>query len=148
MTEGGTGVGRAGPRAVVAYDGSAASDRALRFALDLTQRLDGEVWVVHALIGPSTIIEPRTDEERATEPHAIESGLQALQRKVDPEGRFFHFEVREGPAADVILAVAREVRADFLVVGTRGLRGASRMLLGSVSQAVVARAPCPVTIVP
>jgi hypothetical protein len=54
--------------------------------------------------------------------------------------------VREGQAADVLLAEAR--KADLLVVGSRGLGGFRALLLGSVSQQCARHAACPVMIVP
>jgi nucleotide-binding universal stress UspA family protein len=53
-----------------------------------------------------------------------------------------------GDPANVALKVAREADADLLVVGRRGLGGLSRLLLGSVSEKIVARAHCTVTAVP
>ena len=135
-------------RIVVGYDGSDPSVRALRFALGTLSAPDGEVWVVHAALAPSTVAEPRTDEEQGTESGAIDHSLRALEAEVDPAGRRVHVWTRDGAPAPTILAAAEEVRADLIVLGTRGLRGASRLLLGSVSIDVVRHARCPVTVVP
>jgi nucleotide-binding universal stress UspA family protein len=132
-------------RIVVAYDGSESSVRAARFALDA---LTGEVWIVHAADPPRTVAEPRTEEEQGSETDAIEQGLRVLQSAEDPSGRRLHVWIREGNASKVILAAASEVGADLIVVGTRGLRGASRLLLGSVSAEIVLRSGRPVTVVP
>jgi nucleotide-binding universal stress UspA family protein len=53
----------------------------------------------------------------------------------------------EGPPADVLLAVATDVNADLLVVGNRGMTGATRFLLGSVANTVSHHAPCDVLVV-
>ncbi len=55
--------------------------------------------------------------------------------------------IAEGNAAAEIVRVAREEKADLIVVGARGLGGLQRLLLGSVSEKVLAAAPCPVLIV-
>ena len=47
------------------------------------------------------------------------------------------------PAAEVI-AVAKEVPCDLIVMGTHGRTGLARVLLGSVTEEVTRRAPCPV----
>jgi nucleotide-binding universal stress UspA family protein len=52
--------------------------------------------------------------------------------------------VDEGIAADVILSFAREREADLIVMGTHGLRGFDRLMLGSVTDRVMRAAPCPV----
>jgi uncharacterized protein len=140
--------GGRGLRIVVAYDGSDASARAARFALGPLGGENGEVWIVHAADPPRAVAEPRTEEEQGSEVVAIERGLRAIQAEVDPSGRRVRLWIREGPAPTVIVEAALEVNADLIVVGTRGLRGASRLLLGSVSAEVVARSGRPVAVVP
>ena len=49
--------------------------------------------------------------------------------------------------SDEIVKVAEEVRAGLIVMGSRGLGGVRRTLMGSVSDAVVRHAHCPVLIV-
>jgi nucleotide-binding universal stress UspA family protein len=55
--------------------------------------------------------------------------------------------VTDAPPAPAILARARKLRARTIVVGSRGLGAVGRLLLGSVSRAVVRRARCPVLVV-
>ena len=133
-------------RIVVAYDGSEPSARAVRFALDAG--MAGEVWIVHATDPPRTVAEPRTDEEQGSEAGAIEGGLRAIQSTANTAARPVHVWVREGKPAAVILAAAAEADASLIVVGTRGLRGAGRLLLGSVSNEVVIHSRWPVAVVP
>lgn len=52
--------------------------------------------------------------------------------------------VESGDTGDVILRTAEEVEADLIVMGTHGRRGLSRLVMGSVAEFVVRRAPCPV----
>ena len=54
---------------------------------------------------------------------------------------------RVGDAADAILDVAEEQRADLIVVGHKGMTGATRFLLGSIPNKVSHHAPCSVLIV-
>jgi universal stress protein E len=54
--------------------------------------------------------------------------------------------VVEGVPADVILRLAGELPAKLIVIGTAGLTGIRRMLLGSVAEEVVRRAPCSVLV--
>jgi nucleotide-binding universal stress UspA family protein len=135
-------------RIVVAYDGSESSVRATRFALRFIAGDGAEIWIVHATDPPRTVAEPRTEEEQGSETTAIEQGLRAIQSVADPSGRRLHVWVREGRAATIVLEAAAEVNADLIVVGTRGLRGASRLLLGSVSTEVLSHSRRPVTVVP
>jgi nucleotide-binding universal stress UspA family protein len=70
---------------------------------------------------------------------------EALERTEAPvshiavERRF-----EEGNPPDVIVAVADEVRADLIVMGTHGYKGLSHAVMGSVAEQVVRKAPCPV----
>jgi nucleotide-binding universal stress UspA family protein len=52
--------------------------------------------------------------------------------------------VREGYPASVIQEEAREENADMIVMGSRGLSGLKHLLLGSIAERVVQKAPCPV----
>lgn len=54
------------------------------------------------------------------------------------------FVVRYGVAPGQILDVAAEISPDLIVMGTHGLTGLDRFLMGSVAEKVVRRAPCPV----
>ena len=56
-------------------------------------------------------------------------------------------EILEGKAAQVILELAQEWRADLIVMGSHGKTGFSKLLLGSVSLAVTSHASCSVLIV-
>jgi len=52
--------------------------------------------------------------------------------------------VREGYAATAIVDEATECGADLIVIGTHGLSGFKHLLLGSIAERVVQKAPCPV----
>jgi len=52
--------------------------------------------------------------------------------------------VREGYPATVIIEEATTQRADLIVIGTHGHTGLKHLLLGSIAERVVQKAPCPV----
>lgn len=64
-----------------------------------------------------------------------------------PDGVDLDSEVMAGDPADRITAAAEEREADLVVAATHGRSGPSRLVLGSVSEALVRRAPCPVLVV-
>jgi nucleotide-binding universal stress UspA family protein len=76
-----------------------------------------------------------------------ESGEKQLQEFVE---NHTHDELRPervvqvGVAADSILSFAQSQKADVIVMGTHGRRGFDRLMLGSVTDRVMRRAPCPV----
>ena len=135
-------------RLLVGYDGSEASYRAVQWALRIARWGGAAVFVVHAATAPPTVMEPRTDEEQFSEVDAIGGTLRDFMADAARDGIQLEAGSREGPPVEVLLAAADEVHADWILVGTRGLRGASRALLGSVSGALVERARLPVTVVP
>jgi nucleotide-binding universal stress UspA family protein len=55
--------------------------------------------------------------------------------------------LRVGNAAPEIVALAEEIEAGLIVMGSRGQGGIRRALIGSVSDAVVRHAHCPVLVV-
>src|SRR4029079_5134329 len=57
-------------------------------------------------------------------------------------------KLRDGDPATETVGMARELRADLIVMGTSGRSGFSRWVLGSVAETVLRRAPCPVLTVP
>ena len=56
--------------------------------------------------------------------------------------------LREGAVAGQILEMARSLPADLLVMGTHGQGGLERLVLGSVTESVLRKAPCPVLTIP
>ena len=52
--------------------------------------------------------------------------------------------VMEGDPVDMILRAAEETHSDMIVMGTHGRTALARLLLGSVAEAVLRKAPCPV----
>ena len=62
-------------------------------------------------------------------------------------GRVTQAHLRMGKAAAEIVDLAEELGAGLVVVGSRGLGGIRRALMGSVSDSVVRHAHCPVLVV-
>jgi nucleotide-binding universal stress UspA family protein len=69
--------------------------------------------------------------------------MQAEGAKVPVE----HQLLFVGDPAEEILRVAQAVKADLVVLGTHGRTGLGRLLMGSVAEQIVRRAPCPVVTV-
>ena len=77
--------------------------------------------------------------------------LANMARFIDAEaapGVVIDATIREGTAAGEILDAAVELDADLLVIGTHGRSGFERLVLGSVAEKVLRKAPCPVLAVP
>src|SRR5262245_59069946 len=82
----------------------------------------------------------------------VQEDLAALKEQLfkvkcpDPAVRVAH-RLEDGDPARAIVQVAREVPCDLIILGTHGRRGLARLLMGSVAEQVVRKAPCPVVTV-
>ena len=113
---------------IVATDGSPTADRAARKGLDLARKVGASATLV--FVG-----HPSTGEA------VLKDTLEGMGEGVDAKLR-----VVGGDPADKIIDVAESERADLIVVGNKGLTGASRFLLGSIPQKVLEHARCDVLI--
>ncbi len=124
-------LGESGHRVVVGYDGSPAARHAVAFALEYADRHDLEVLVVTV-----------HDDD------AVPSGL--LPVALDPVPGYGHVPLATtlltGHPAEQLVRLSEDAR--LIVVGSRGRGGFRGLLLGSVSQAVLQHATCPVAVVP
>jgi nucleotide-binding universal stress UspA family protein len=138
----------AGDRVVVGTDGSPEAAAAVQVAAGEAQRLGVALEVVHAWQEPAVVWAVRVPPDlgsatRAREQRVLEASTSGLEQ--DYPGLDVHRRLLETHAAAALLAEADSAR--LLVVGSRGLHGVARMLLGSTSHAVVLHSPCPVLVV-
>lgn len=138
-------------RVVVGADGSEGSARAVAHAVAEAATVGGAVTVVTAwtveVDEGIVVTEPGPRSERV-EQRLRESTLAARKHaRAEHPDVPIEVVVRQGRAADSLLAVAAEKDADLVVVGSRGRGGFAGLLLGSVSRTVVQQAKCPVSIV-
>ena len=76
-----------------------------------------------------------------------EAVLARAARELEAEGVEVETHAQEGDPADVIIKVAEELGADLIVVGSRGLTGLQRFMLGSVSSKLSHHAPTSLMVV-
>lgn len=130
-----------GPRVIVGYDGSAASDVALDVATEEAFTRGLPLSVVCALEPPLGGPVHLSSQRGAAEAALADAANRAAE--VLGAGGVTDELVVGSPSARLVGACRP---GDLLVVGTHGHRPVARMLLGSVSAAAVAHAPCPVLV--
>lgn len=152
-------------RILVALDGSDNSTRASQAAIELAEKLKAELIIVHAIIPPALyyhteissegpVIEPPTHEKE------IDFYLEYSRRvghdiiiPTESEAKKHSITVKTdlleapGSVVETIVNQAAKENADLIIVGTRGLGGFKKLLLGSVSSGVVDHAHCPVLVI-
>ena len=124
-------------------DFSHTSDAAMPMATSLARDTGATLLVVHIEEPPLAygggemyygIPEPATED------------LQKMLKKVVPTDPAVPVEHRlvTGDPATVVVDLAEKEGVDMIVMGTHGRTGLTRILMGSVAEAIVRRAPCPV----
>jgi nucleotide-binding universal stress UspA family protein len=141
---------------VVATDGSEGAARAVALAADIARRFDATLHIVHVLEGygrEDEALECRADsahaavfETRAASGGAIVRGAREQAQALGVAR--LETETRTGPVAETIMEIARDEKADAIVVGKRGHGRLAGLVLGSVSQKIACEARCPVVIAP
>jgi nucleotide-binding universal stress UspA family protein len=142
---------------IAACDFSPLGDQALREALLACARHPSAVLhvITVAAEGPSGVILPGPDGHFISHDEARERLQAVVAQLVDdfvaqgPALPMEHIAIylAAGVPSERIIALATAVDADLIVLGTHGRRGVGRMLLGSVAEEVVRRAPCGVFVI-
>jgi nucleotide-binding universal stress UspA family protein len=141
-----------GIRVLLATDGSDHALDAARFAvtaLDPASVRDVTVLSVITPLQPGlTSVSPAIWEELAAAADTAANGaVQAAAGVLGPRFGAVKSIVVRGAAAFEIVRIAEEEAASLIVIGSRGWGGFRSLLLGSVSDAVLHRASCPVLVV-
>jgi len=132
---------------LVATDFGDSSDRALDLAVELAQKFAAALTIVHSWEAPiysygGALYEPVdfvASIEQAVRKHLNEAVMDLRKRVPNANSA-----LRTGPPWEEVLAAAKELHADLIVLGTHGRRGLNRALLGSVAEKVVRMAEVPV----
>jgi len=139
-------------RIAVTIDGSPNSEDALGEAIDLANRYGSELTIltvapivpVYMPSGNSYMATPISQSDTAQYRALVDAAVKRAQN----EGVSAVTGVcQEGVVVDEILAFLETHPVDLVVVGSRGLSATKRLLIGSVSSALVTHAPCPVLVV-
>ncbi len=141
-------------RILLATDGSEEATMAARTAADIAEKTGSELHVVHARQMPLYVDESPTERTEVTE--SLEETLrEAAQRVLEAQveqvraagGTVTQTHVGLGTPDKEIVALAETIDAGLIVMGSRGIGGLRRVLMGSVSDSVVRHAHCPVLVV-
>ena len=148
---------------LLATDGSEAASSATEVAVEISAKTNSELHVIHVYGGaPIYPLYPEATYPGGTELEdpVLEEELESLSEQRAQEvldaaveevqsagGTVAQAHLREGTAPHEIVALAEDTGVGLIVLGSRGHGGIRRALVGSVSDAVVRHAHCPVLVV-
>ena len=146
-------------RVLVAIDMSPASIRGLKTAVEFAKDQQAELHVMH--IFDDTAVPPAIADgdhmpalynkmQRDNAREGARGFLENATAMAAKEGLAVHAILVEESGQDIahsILAQARKMKADVIVLGTHGRRGLRRMVMGSDAEGVVRESPVPVLLV-
>ena len=133
---------------LVPTDYSASSESAFEYALDLAEKFNSRVCLLH-------VVENRTSRDFDAFPLTLsrETTLAEARRKLVKFAKSGSHpfvpvspEVRSGEPWEAIVSAARKEGADLIVIPTHGRTGLKHVLMGSVAEKVVRHAHCPVLV--
>lgn len=124
-------------------DFSKCSDAAIPLARSLARDRGAKLILLHVspieVVADGAYVAPM-------DPRVYQEALEELRGRLEGPDLKLAIETdqRQGDPATEILAAAESWRADLIVMGTHGRGGLGRLVLGSVAEAVMRHAPCPV----
>jgi nucleotide-binding universal stress UspA family protein len=137
-------------RILVPTDFSGHSQSSINYGCSLAEKFCAELHVLHVLQDlvamvpePGLAFPPPGDYMQELEESATRS-LEELPGDAGSGVEYIVRKVRQGPPFLEIIRYAQENEIDLIVLGTHGRSGLAHMLLGSVAERVVRKAPCPV----
>jgi nucleotide-binding universal stress UspA family protein len=140
---------------LLAVDGSPFSQQAAQVLIEEFRPRNTEVQVVHAVEPIAAYFSAEyfphfvpyvenVEQDRLKQGRALVEKVCAKLRKA---GFRSSNAIAHGDARAAILELARQWKPDLIVLGSHGLKGLNRLLMGSVSEAVMRHAPCSVQVV-
>jgi nucleotide-binding universal stress UspA family protein len=144
---------------LIPIDGSPASVKAAEKAIALGKLIDSELIFVTVVNMPSE--EKYSYFGMNVENQFIANRKEMLNRLIQEETKMLKIIVRNldtsdlkvtqkilvGKTAEEIIKIAEEEKIDYILMGRRGFSPVERFFVGSVTQKVLASAPCPVIVV-
>ena len=149
---------------LLASDGSETGTHAMEVAVEFCEQTGSELHLVYVgedaysatLVYPEAADPEWVEREGPVLTGQLQQQFEQMSRRVldtqaekvrEAGGTIAQAHLRMGEAATEIVNLAEELGAGLVVLGSRGLGGLRRALIGSVSDSVVRHAHCPVLVV-
>ncbi len=133
---------------LVPLDFSFRSREALRFAVSLAEPLGARVSLQHVVVPDSyPLTHPLRSMQLPALAHKAQVRLMRLRRVLRRCGLDGEILASTGLPFQQILGAIMELEVDLLVITSHGRTGLKRLILGSLAETLLRRAPCPVLVV-
>ena len=135
---------------LVPTDGGEQMDAVIDAAVDIASQREATVHALSVIDRGVflTLDEGLTDAVDDELTANAEDAVDHVVERVNAAGFDGEAVVREGRPGEEVLAYADEIDADIVVMGTRGIDGHERKMLGSVSQDVITQTSRPTLVIP
>lgn len=138
-------------RILIPIDGSQLSLEAARRGVYIAKKLESKVVFLYVidvrLIETSSLTGTDPSILKARLRIAAERYLNEATKLAEEENITFQNRIREGLPAEDILKEIEDEGIDLVIMGSKGMSGAHRVIIGSTAEEVVRWSPCPVLIV-
>lgn len=138
-------------RILIPIDGSQLSLEAAKQGVYIARKLESKIVFLYVI--DVRIIQ--TSSLTGTDPSILKTRLRNVAERylneaaklAEEENVTFQNQIREGMPAEDILKEIEEEKIDLVIMGSKGMSGAHRVIIGSTAEEVVRWSPCPVLIV-
>jgi nucleotide-binding universal stress UspA family protein len=136
---------------LVATGGSPWSNRAVAYAIEMAKDYTLPLTILHVVAETP----PYFIAEAGTPPESLLADSEAEGRRILSDaaemateaGIPFATELVWGRVPDMVCRMAEDRECDLIIVGSRALKGFKRLMIGSISNAIASKSPCPILIV-
>jgi len=138
---------------LVALDLSEPTELIVTKAAEFAKEMSAQVWILHNAEPAPDVLEFRADPQMARDAladkfHSEHRQIQEIAKRLRKDGLEATALLVHGPTVEFILKEASELEVDMIIVGSHGRSAVFQLLLGSVSEGILRKSPCPVLVIP
>ena len=125
---------------VLGYDGKSNTEKALEYSIRHAVAHNAILYIVSSVVTKDSV-------DRDNDLRSVKDYVEAARQRAADAGVDARSLIELGPPAEAIIAAARRVEADTIIVGRFDKTALDRMMIGSVSEKIIRNAHCTVIVV-
>ncbi len=135
-------------KVVIPVDFTRSMDQVVEYATSIADQLEADILFFHVINDfkgyDMMLVHPSFEPMKKDLFEASQKKMAVLVADHQNRKHKVSGEVIFGEAGDEIINLARNEKADMIIIGTHGIKGLERLLMGSTAEYVVKKAPCPI----